>query len=239
MSDIDDDCHPAQALPIGTHTAGEKPQDGLQYLSLVHSEASYIPDVMAVDRSMFDLTSDVTEPRDQSDRLSFPPALINKQVHKFSKLRQYCSRMQKLHPSKLQGEELELTISKKTFDEQPCLSLVLSLSQVSVFELLDYIQEICLSSEEKSRIPTSVSSWIFSLMCVIDKPVPMDYMAIIRAVGRRCAVLSSDLFTSLDPKDLNASSDEPHFQYLVLFILVCHYFQQLDLLEEFGLSSSS
>ena len=180
MSDIDDDCYPPQALPIGTHTAGEKPQDGLQYLSLVHSEAAYIPDVMSVDRSMFNLPSDVTEPCDSNSKLRFPPALINKQVHRFSKLRQYCSRMQKLHPSKLQGEEVELTISKKTFDEQPCLSLVLSLSQVSVFELLDYVQEICLSSEEKSRIPRSVGSWVFSLLCVIDKPVPMDYMAIIR-----------------------------------------------------------
>ena len=60
-----------------------------------------------------------------------------------------------------------------------------------------------------------------------------------RAVGRRCATLSSELLTCLEPKKLAASSHEPHFQYLVLFILVCHYFEQLDLLEEFGLSPSS
>ena len=182
MSDIEEDCYPPQALPRGTHTPGEKPQDGLQYLSIVHSEASYIPDVMSVDRSMFNLMSDEVAPRDQKTSLSFPPALINKQVHKFSKLRQYCSRMQKIHPNKLQGDELELNISKKTFDEQASLSLVLSLSQVSVFELLDYVQDVCLSSEEKSRNPRAVGSWVFSLLCVIDKPVPMDYMSIIRLV---------------------------------------------------------
>ncbi len=43
VSDEDDKCYPPQALPIGTHKEGEKPQEGFQYLSLVHNEASYIP----------------------------------------------------------------------------------------------------------------------------------------------------------------------------------------------------
>ena len=55
-----------------------------------------------------------------------------------------------------------------------------------------------------------------------------------RSVGRRCAVLSSSLLTSLNTQSLAKSSDDPSFQYLVLFILVCHYFEQFDLLEEFG-----
>ena len=60
-----------------------------------------------------------------------------------------------------------------------------------------------------------------------------------RAVGRRCAALSSELLNTLDPEKLDISSNEPNFQYLVLFILVCHYFEQLDLLEEFGMASAS
>ena len=62
----------------------------------------------------------------------------------------------------------------------------------------------------------------------------IDYILFARSVGRRCAVLSSSLLNSLDPQSLAKSSDDPSFQYLVLFILVCHYFEQFDLLEEFG-----
>ena len=218
--DEDIDCYPPQALPIGTHTAGEKPQDGLQYLSIVHSEASHIPDVMSVDRSMFDLAPDVSTPRNQSGKLNFPSGLINKQVHKFSKLRQYCSRMQKLHPSKLQGDEVELSFSKKTFDKEPCLSLVLSLSQISLFEVLDYVQDVCLSAEEKSRVPTCVSSWVFSLLCVADKPVPMDYMAIIRY--KSCLNYLTIFLTVLQRDQFNYLQSTDDSRRVLLILHVCN-----------------
>ena len=120
-----------QALPIGLHTVGIEPEDGLQYLSLVHSEASSIPDVMAADRSKFTAPLDLTSPSDVTTKpLQLPTELVNREMHKFSELRQYCRRMTELHPGKKQEEETELTPSKTMFDEEPSLSVVLGLSQV-------------------------------------------------------------------------------------------------------------
>ena len=69
----------AQALPIGMHTAGMEPQDGLQYLSLVHSEASTIPDVMAVDRTKLPCSQGVdtttSSPCDTA-AIQLPPQLV-------------------------------------------------------------------------------------------------------------------------------------------------------------------
>ena len=177
--DSDEACYPQQALPIGQLSVGEKPQDGLQYLSLVHSEARVIPDVMAVDRSLFENGNEDLSQNSET-QFKLPVRVVKAQVHKFSQLRQYCCRMKKLHPSKLLGDAVEVAPSKKLFDEAPCLAVILSLSQVMIFELLEYVEEVCLSEDKASRLPRCISSWIFSLLAVVDKPVPMDYMAIIR-----------------------------------------------------------
>ena len=59
---------------------------------------------------------------------------VQREMHKFSELRQYCRRMHDIHPTKRLSDPPEelLSPSKKMFDEQPSLSVILSLSQVFI-----------------------------------------------------------------------------------------------------------
>ena len=180
QSDSDSMLHPA--LPVGHLCAGKAPQDGLQYLSIVHRQAREIPDVISVDRSKFAQPRNTSEPASTNSVSALnglSDHFINKQLQNFSQTRQYCCRMQKIH-SKRVSKDAKISKSKKLFDDAPSLSLILALAQTSVFNLLEYVEEVCLSPEEESRVPNSVTSWMFALLAVVDKPVPMDYMAILR-----------------------------------------------------------
>ena len=170
------------ALPIGpVLSSNSTPQDGLEYLSQVHRQAKQIPDVMSVDRSKFTYTQPTPPPitNTRSFLNDISEQFINQQLKNFSQTRQYCCRMQKLYPNKV-VHRARMEKCKKLFDEPPSLPIILALTQTFVFDLLEYVGDVCLSSEVESRVPGSVSSWVFALLAVVDKPVPMDYMSILR-----------------------------------------------------------
>jgi len=227
-SDTDQDL-PNQVLPIGTLKEGAVPQDGMQYLSLVVSEATHLPDVVSVDRSIF------TTNTESNDELKTKTSIISKsliqsQVHKFSKLRQYCARMIALYPKNISNNRLKCNAD--TISSAPQLKDMLGLPQSLLAEYLTFIHGRW--SCGKTDLPLA-AKWVFSILCVVDKPVPRDYMSIIRSIARDCIAQCTDLVTLLEsqPNDHSlVTNHHSEMEYLVLFIIIANYFEQIDLLEE-------
>ena len=167
-----------RSLPVGVLEAGATPQDGLQYLSFVQSESAGIPNVLTADRSLFpDSSVDTNEV--SLMRLEIPRSLIDKQMRKFSEFRQYCSRMRQMYSYKISSPPADETIfTSFLFATEPDLAFTLSLTQSNLFDIIVlFVEEIL--DKAPQRVHTT---WLFSLFSIIEKPIPRDYMAILRLV---------------------------------------------------------
>lgn len=146
----------------------------MQYLSLVVSEATNLPDVVSVDRSIF-ATNNESNDELRTKKTIISKKLVQTQVHKFSKLRQYCSRMLALYPKNITTNNVKC--NSDTLSRAPQLKEMLGLPQSLLAEYLTFIHGKWSAGKTDLVLGTK---WVFSILCVVDKPVPRDYMANIR-----------------------------------------------------------
>ncbi|PNF22411.1 Gem-associated protein 2 [Cryptotermes secundus] len=99
----------------------------------------------------------------------------------------------------------------------PLLSILLSMNQPLVHEVLEYHVEWL---EEKSSLSVQQGQWLYSLLACLELPLLPETCSLLRTLARECSRLRVSL----------KSVDHPSLAPLTLIIcLVANYFRQMDL----------
>ncbi|OXU29831.1 hypothetical protein TSAR_000424 [Trichomalopsis sarcophagae] len=106
---------------------------------------------------------------------------------------------------------------KKTLYIEPTLTVILSMNQPTIEQVLEYLVEYL---EEQISIQPPLGRWLYALLSALELPLNPDMCSCLRSLARTCSKMRSQLASSCanDAISLN------------LFIcLVARYFRQLDL----------
>nr|CAD7463099.1 unnamed protein product [Timema tahoe] len=117
------------------------------------------------------------------------------------------------------GGNLETIDSELVSDEgmMPLVSILLSMSQVAILQLLDYHVDWL---EQKSTFTYHQGRWLYALLTCVELPLIPETCSTVRTLAREC----SRIRATLDPADEN-TLDQLNF----FICLVTKYFRQYDL----------
>ncbi|KAJ8667631.1 hypothetical protein QAD02_009294 [Eretmocerus hayati] len=100
---------------------------------------------------------------------------------------------------------------------EPTLTVVLSMNQPTIEQVLEYLVDFLL---EQESIQPALGRWLYALLSALELPLNPDVCSCLRSLART----SSTLRSQLDPSKVNEAAS------LNLFIcIVARYFRQLDL----------
>ncbi|XP_012288758.1 gem-associated protein 2 [Orussus abietinus] len=154
----------------------------------------------------------------------------------FSKLRMYITRLR--NKLEMEPKRKPLTTNLPDIDDQsgwvnfctgfsgegyelydPTLSIVLSLSQFMIEQILEHLVQFI---ETQNTISKTLGQWIYALLVVLELPLNPDMCSCLRSLARACSIIRANL-TTADPHEVTS---------LNLFIcLIARYFRQLDLVD--------
>ncbi|XP_034950878.1 gem-associated protein 2 [Chelonus insularis] len=215
------------------------PSSGEEYLKRVVLEAQQCDDVVVanIDRSKFKKPTGITPLEGCVEAPShFRPTVEwqNYQVADFSEVRMkmeglkferaestdWKNNLPTLPPANSSTEWIDFCLgasNQETEAHQPSLSIILSMNQSMVEQVLEYLVD---EVENKGTLTPQMGRWIYALLTIIEMPLDPDVCACLRTLARACSKLRASL----------TSEDDTQVSTMNLFIcLVARYFKQLDL----------
>lgn len=238
--DTDNDFLPSKAFDIfediGSYDPKESPSNGYEYLYQVIYESSKAPQtlVASIDTEKYkkNQTFYIQENKTETIDKGFLPTdeWQVKQLQHFKVVRNLIVDMrQNWKKRKLSGNDTSVNSVPEDLgkedewlkfcsETQPLLSILFSINQTGLDQLLNYfsmwLQENLMEFSHKT------SMWLFSILACLEEPLPPNICANIRSIIR---------YAKQRRNSLKSTSDEVLVPLNVIICIAVKYFRQTDL----------